>query len=132
MDTGSRTAGTYEWDAEQRLVAVNTANQRTEFSYDGIGRRIGIRQLINGSEVSNRRFVWCDDEICEERTSAGVVSKGYFTQGMEVETGPTAGKYFYTSDHHESHSINTAEVVIELPALYHFHIRVTWRYRGKS
>jgi RHS repeat-associated protein len=99
MDTESGTADTYEWDAEQRLVAVNAGNQRTEFAYDGIGRRIGIRHLRNGSEVSNRRFLWCDDEICEERTPAGAVAKRFFAQGMKVETGAAAGIFYYTRDH---------------------------------
>ena len=48
---------------------------------------MGIRQLVNGAEVSNRRFVWCDNEICEERTPAGIVSKRFFPQGMKVERG---------------------------------------------
>jgi RHS repeat-associated protein len=90
---------TNEWDAEQRLAAVNVGNQRTEFSYDGLGRRVAIRKLVNGAEVSNRRFVWCDHEICEERDSAGAVTKRFFPQGMKSETGPGAGNYYYTRDH---------------------------------
>jgi RHS repeat-associated protein len=96
---GSATAVTNEWDAEQRLTAVNSGNERTEFTYDGLGRRVQIRKLVNSSEVSNRRFVWCDDEICEERDVNGVVTKRYFPQGMKIETGATAGTYFYTRDH---------------------------------
>lgn len=92
-------AVTNEWDAEQRLVAVNAGNQRTEFTYDGRGRRVGIRQLLNGAQVSNRRFVWCDDAICEERDTNGVVSKRFLRQGMKVETGAATGSYFYTRDH---------------------------------
>ncbi len=92
-------ATTYQWDAEQRLMAVNTGNQTTQIAYDGLGRRVGIRQLVNGSEVSNRRFVWCDYDICEERTPDGAIAKRFFVQGMKVENGPTAGVYFYTRDH---------------------------------
>jgi RHS repeat-associated protein len=95
--TGS--PATYEWDAEQRLAAVVSGNSRTEFSYDGLTRRVGIRKLISGSEVSNRRFVWCGDEICQERTAAGAVSKRFFSQGVKVETGPNTGSYYYTRDH---------------------------------
>jgi RHS repeat-associated protein len=90
---------TNEWDAEDRLVAVNVGNQRTEFTYDGLSRRAGIRQLVSGSEVSHRRFVWCGGEICEERDASGVVIKRYFPQGMKVESGPAAGAFFYTRDH---------------------------------
>jgi RHS repeat-associated protein len=74
-------------------------NQRTEFTYDGLSRRVAIRQLVNGSEVSRRRFVWCGDEICEERDGTGAVTKRFFPQGMKVESGPAAGNYYYTRDH---------------------------------
>jgi RHS repeat-associated protein len=93
------TAATYQWDSEQRLTAVNTGNQSTQFAYDGLGRRVGIRKLVNGSEVSNRRFIWCDNEICEERTPSGAVSKRFFAQGLKIESGSAAGIYFYTRDH---------------------------------
>jgi len=90
---------TNEWDAEDRLVGVNAGNQRTEFTYDGEGRLASIRKLLNGSEVSHRRFVWCDNEICEERDAADIVTKQFFDQGVKVETGPATGGYFYARDH---------------------------------
>ena len=90
---------TNEWDAEDRLVAVNTGNQRTEFSYDGFGRLASLRLLTNGAQASLRRFVWCGGEICEERDAIGVVTKRFFGQGMKVESGPTTGDYYYTRDH---------------------------------
>lgn len=92
-------AATYQWDAEHRLTSVTSGSQETQFTYDGVGRRVGIRFLVNSTEVSNRRFVWCDHEICEERTPAGIVSKRFFLQGMKVESGATAGDYFYSHDH---------------------------------
>lgn len=98
MDRGADAEATYEWDAEQRLAAVNSGNESTHFTYDGLGRRVGIRKLKNGSEVSTRRLVWCDNEICEERTPSGEVSKRFFAQGMEIRSGPNTGVY-YTRDH---------------------------------
>lgn len=93
---GSRTN---EWDAKDRLVAVNAGNERTEFTYDGGSRMVSIRKLVGGSQASFRRFVWCDNRICEERDAAGVVTKRFFSQGMKVENGPATGNYFYTRDH---------------------------------
>ena len=98
-DEAAGVAATYQWDAEQRLVTVSSGNQTTQFAYDGLGRRVGIRLLVDGSEVSNRRFLWCDDEICEERTPGGAVAKRFFVQGMKIENGSTAGVFFYTRDH---------------------------------
>jgi RHS repeat-associated protein len=90
---------TNEWDAENRLVAVNAGNTRTEFAYDGESRLSAIRQLTNGTEVSFRRFVWCDN-ICEERDASGAVTtKRFWDQGVKIETGANAGSYFYTRDH---------------------------------
>ncbi len=97
--TASGITRTNEWDARDRLVAVNIGNERTEFTYDGLGRRVIIRKLVNGTEVSFRRFVWAGTRICEERDASGAVTKRYFPQGMKVETGPSAGTYYYSRDH---------------------------------
>jgi len=93
---------TYEWDAEQRLTAINQGNQRLECVYDGRGRRLGLRSLANGLEITNRFFVWSDFETCEERDATGAVVKRFYDQGVQVRTGAAAGTFFYTRDHLES------------------------------
>jgi len=92
-------ARTNEWDAQSRLTAVVSGNQRTEFTYDGWSRLASIRHLTDGSEVSLRRFVWCGKEMSEERDASGAVTKRFFPQGMKIEAGPLTGSYFYTRDH---------------------------------
>jgi RHS repeat-associated protein len=93
MGDGART---FEWDAENRLVALNQGTLRSEFTYDGKGRRIRIIEKSGGSVTSDRRFLWCDDTICEERDGGGsAVTKRFFGQG--VQHGST--NYFYTTDH---------------------------------
>ena len=94
--SGSRTN---EWDAANRLTAVNAGNQRTEFTYDGLSRVVGIRQLVNGSEVSHRLFGWNDNWIAEERDTNGITTKRFLAQGVQVLTGPNAGNYYYSRDH---------------------------------
>ncbi len=93
------TSRTNEWDAEDRLVAVNSGNQRTEFAYDGFSRLASIRHVTNGVQASLRRFIWCDDKICDERDASGVITKRFFRQGVRVETGPNSGNFYYTRDH---------------------------------
>ena len=92
-------ARTNEWDGKGRLVAVNSGNTRTEFTYDGLRHLASIRQLTNGVEASLRKFLWCDGRICEERNAANSVTKQFFKEGMKIVSGTNAGNYFYTRDH---------------------------------
>jgi RHS repeat-associated protein len=57
---------TYEWDAENRLTAINFGTQRSEFAYDGLGRRALITELLNGALRSSRHYVYIGDQIVEE------------------------------------------------------------------
>jgi RHS repeat-associated protein len=99
VEDGVNLTATYQWDAEHRLSSVTSGNQITQFTYDGLGRRVGIRLLVNGAEASNRSFLWCDNDVCEERTPDGIVSKQFFVQGVKVETGGVTGAFYYTRDH---------------------------------
>jgi RHS repeat-associated protein len=99
---GNGLTRTNEWDARERLTAVTSGNERTEFTYDGLDRLASIRKLVNGIQVSLRRFLWHDSVLCEERDAGGNVTKRYFPQGMQIVTGPAAGNYFYTRDHLDS------------------------------
>jgi RHS repeat-associated protein len=91
---------TNEWDARNRLVAVNAGSTRTELNYDGISRLHSIRKLTNGVQASLRRFVWCDNDLCEERDASGaIITKRFFNQGMKIEAGAYVGSYYYARDH---------------------------------
>ncbi|MFZ4765910.1 MAG: RHS repeat-associated core domain-containing protein, partial [Roseimicrobium sp.] len=93
-------ATTYEWDAEQRLTAIVRGNNRSEFSYDGSGRRVRIVEKQNAAATSDKRLVWCGLAVCEERDATGVnVQKRFFDQGFNVPGGVGAGNYFYAKDH---------------------------------
>ena len=92
----------YAWDAENRVAAITNGTHLTEFSYDGLHRRTRIVERDNGSISSERRYLWCGTELCEERDASGaVILKRYFDQGMRVEAGASVppGNYFYTRDH---------------------------------
>jgi RHS repeat-associated protein len=90
---------TYEWDAADRLVAINTSTHRTEIEYDGLGRRVHLTEKENGSVASEKRFLWCGNELCEERAASGRTVKRFFGQGEERVNAGATGLYFYTRDH---------------------------------
>src|SRR5204863_2708960 len=43
---------TYEWDAVDQLVAINAGTNRSEFTYDGLGRRVQVIEKTNGVAMS--------------------------------------------------------------------------------
>jgi len=91
------TSATYEWDAEHRLIAINQGTNRSEFYYDGLGRRARIVEKQNGSIVTNSSFLWCGAELCEARDATGTTIAGrYFQQGIQEAGG---ANWFYTRDH---------------------------------
>jgi RHS repeat-associated protein len=90
----------YEWDGADRMVAVNvmtaSATNRSEFTYDGLGRRTRILELTNGVGQSTNVFMWVGTELSEERDSTGAtVTKRFFEQGEQI----SGTAYFYTRDH---------------------------------
>jgi RHS repeat-associated protein len=87
---------TYEWDAENRLLAVNQGTHRSEFTYNGLDQRVRIVEKENSVLTSDRRFVWCGVKTCEERDSSGAtVVRAFYRHGI-LDGGV---KYFTTTDH---------------------------------
>jgi len=97
-DNGNCTANasvTYEWDSEDRLVAINNGTLRSEFTYDGFGRRVKIVEKNGTAITSTKQFVWCGSQICEERDGANNVTKRFYAEGEQI--GST--KYLFNRDH---------------------------------
>jgi RHS repeat-associated protein len=93
----SSTNYTFQWDAENRLVAINypTTNQQTLFTYDGLGRRVKIAESTAGVVTSTKQFVWDGLSLAEERDVSGNPTKRFYSEGQM--TGSTG--LFYTRDH---------------------------------
>ncbi len=82
-----------------------TVTTRSEFSYDGLGRRVRIvekqvtgNQTIDASTpaLSDHRYVWSGNTLVQERDGAGInVTKKFFAQGEVI--GNTG--YYYARDH---------------------------------
>jgi RHS repeat-associated protein len=85
---------TFEWDAANRLTAINYGSQRSEFTYDGLSRRVKIVEKAGSTVTSTKQFVWVGSTIAQERDSSNTVTRQYFREG---EYGEKA--YYYTRDH---------------------------------
>ncbi len=87
---------TYEWDAADRMVARTSGTNRSEFTYDGMSRCVRIVEKTNGVVDSDKRFVWCSLQRCEERDSSGAtVTKRFFGRGEQIN----GGNYYFSVDH---------------------------------
>lgn len=78
-------AQTYEWDAENRLRAVNYTGtaKRSEFTYDGIDRRHQSIERDGAAITSQTSFVWKGMRLCEERDATGnTVAARYLNHGI--------------------------------------------------
>jgi RHS repeat-associated protein len=85
----------FEWSGRDQLVAVTAGAHRTEFSYDGLSRRIQEREKENGAVTSDTMILWAGDRVLEERAADGVVSRRLFSSGEQVENAAV----FVTRDH---------------------------------
>ena len=87
---------TFQWDARNQLVAVESGNYRSEFTYDGLQRRVQIVEKENGTITSEVKLVWCDIKICEERSADGTtVLRRPYALGEQV----SGVKTFFSHDH---------------------------------
>lgn len=89
---------TYKWDAANRLVKISYANGgRTEFAYDALGRRSREVEFdVEGMVASEKRFLWCGYEICQQRSAFNAVVRRYSPHGFMESDGK---KRFYARDH---------------------------------
>jgi RHS repeat-associated protein len=105
---------TFEWDAADRLVAVEEGTQRVEYTYNGVGQRTQVVKKTSGVTDWTRRLVWAELDLLEERNSAGTaVVKRYLAQGVQEGTDA----YFYTRDHLGS-LVNLTDTSMTLRARY--------------
>ncbi|MCG8600221.1 MAG: hypothetical protein MI807_08785 [Verrucomicrobiales bacterium] len=107
-DIASGKTRQYEWDALNRLLAVQSSTTpgigdvRIEYGYDGLGRRVsrskkswapGTGEWTTDDEAS---FFWCGTELCQKRNAAGDSVLASYS-GFGQERG--AEKLYYNRDH---------------------------------
>lgn len=85
----------FEWDAADRIKAVNWGTQRIEWTYNGSGQRVS--ETVNG--VLAKRYLWDGVSLLLEKTPSHVITKRLYGGGEQRVGTPDAGNYFYTRDH---------------------------------
>jgi len=99
-DDGTRT---YAWDAEQRLVRIGYTGtgRSTAFRYEAFGRRTAVIEQ-DGATITETRYRWCGERICQARDGADTVTRRYYDEG-ELAVGASADSAdmatFYAEDH---------------------------------
>jgi RHS repeat-associated protein len=90
---------TFEWDAANRLTAinqiVNQVTQRSEFTYNGLNQRVKIVEKDNGNVVMVRNLVWAGSDILEWRNANNVTQRRLYPEGVQIGTS----NLYYTRDH---------------------------------
>ena len=100
---GERT--TLEWDAANRLTAISyPGGKRSEFTYDGLSRRVQIVEKTGSTVTSTKKFVWLGRRIGQERDEHNGVTRRYFAEGERREDPNSVNprgriNYYYTRDH---------------------------------
>jgi RHS repeat-associated protein len=91
---------TYEWDAENRLTAINQGTNRNEFYYDGHGRRVETIIKTNDVIATQRYMIWDGDKICEcWEASDNPTLISLFPQGESRLNNSSRSNFYYNLDH---------------------------------
>ncbi len=100
LNNSSAPLRTYKWDMEGRLLQMTDPNasggHTVRFHYDGMGRRILQKTTTNGT-TTYKRFQWCGDRICQQRTTSTARVRSYLLTGEYDFTA--SKKYVYFIDH---------------------------------
>jgi RHS repeat-associated protein len=81
---------TYKWDAENRLVEIDYVGSaaKTNFAYDGMGRRAVDVETAEGGTTTTSRSLWCGSAICQTRDGSDNMSRRDMDEGeFNVATG---------------------------------------------
>jgi RHS repeat-associated protein len=91
----------YGWDAANRLLSVADAQKHTlsEFTYDGLWRRVRMVEKQGLTTAADRKFIWAGARPIEERNQSNNVEKRFYGSGVQVVQGPLSGAYLYSRDH---------------------------------
>jgi RHS repeat-associated protein len=78
----------------------NPGDGRTEFTYDGLSRRVRVVEKIGSTAINTTKFVWIGNKIVQERDEMDIILRRYFGEGEQRRVTPqNNARYYYTRDH---------------------------------
>ena len=81
----------------QKKANLESVGHRSEFVYDGLGRRVVMTEKDDDAVTSDKKYLWDGVDIAEEVGTDGTTSlRQFYTQGFIDNDGT---KLFYTRDH---------------------------------
>ena len=90
---------TYEYDAENKLVRVDTAGKTVNYKYDGLGRRVEKEVIDAGTTTT--RYVYDNEDILLELNGANTIVARY-THGPGIDepliTEKNGQPFYYHAD----------------------------------
>jgi RHS repeat-associated protein len=94
--TSSEPQALYRWDAENRLVSIQKGLVRFELAYNGDHKMARLREFSGKLLARDETFLWCNETICEQRSSDGaIVQKHFLSEGIKASQGDA----FFLRDH---------------------------------
>ncbi len=81
-------------------MAINYpgTSQSSEFTYDGLNRRVKVVEKTGATVTSQPRYLWHGMAIAEERDASNVVTRRFFAEGEQVVSAPAVNRC-YERDH---------------------------------
>ncbi|MBZ5532401.1 MAG: peptidase C39, bacteriocin processing [Acidobacteriia bacterium] len=73
----------YKWDIENRLIEIDYVGStaKSQFSYDGMGRRTVDVETASGGGTTTTRYLWCGSRICQVRDGTDTVQSRILPEG---------------------------------------------------
>jgi len=92
VEDGNRT---FEWDALNRPTVVSVGAHSTEWTYDGMSRRVGTVDKESGVPVTARQATWVGGSVGKEIRTDSTHIQQLFSLGEDNDGDPR----FYVADH---------------------------------
>jgi len=84
---------TSDGSTSRKINYPGTGNY-SAFFYDGFDENVSITQFASGVASGTKKFLWCNQDMCQSTNGSGAIISLYFVFGQTL----ASQNYFYTKD----------------------------------